>query len=287
VANPGSISKAGTYYIKATNTLNCYDIKPVNVGIEFVPVLTINDPLPRCASVDITASSVTLGSPVGLKYTYWRDAAAKIPLSNADGITESGTYYIRGATSADCNDIKPVNVVVYSLPLLDITDPPVANYPSTINIEDAFVKDPNLSYTYWMDADATSPLQNYSSISRSDTLYVKAVNANGCSVIKPVKIIINTPSQPEIFVPKAFAPMQSVNNRLYPILFDINKMLRFVVYNRWGVKVFETNDATPENGWDGTNNNTIQFLETYTWYAEGLDTKGKIVRRNGNTLLVR
>jgi gliding motility-associated-like protein len=47
-----------------------------------------------------------------------------------------------------------------------------------------------LTLTYWTDAAATLALSNPSSVG-GGTYYIKATNANGCSVIKPVIVVIN------------------------------------------------------------------------------------------------
>lgn len=285
--NPDAIRQSGIYYIKATNDVNCYDIKSVWVEVQALPVVRINEPPDACGSINLTSSALVSGSSAGLSYTYWKDALATIPLENPGNVTTGGTYYIKGSTSIGCYDVKPIMVKINPLPEFVVNTPAPVNYPKTINIEDLFVRNTGDNYSYWIEAAAVTPLPDYRSLARGGTFYIKSENRFGCLIVKPVYVVINTPSQPEIFVPKAFAPLQAVNNRLYPILFEVNQILKFAIYNRWGVKVFETQDPAPENGWDGTHNNEIQFLETYTWYAEGLDINGKIVRRNGNTLLVR
>jgi gliding motility-associated-like protein len=81
-------------------------------------VLSIQNPAPAClpTTVDITAAAVTAGSigvvPGGI--TYWKNAAADIPLTSppATAINVSGTYYIKSQTGPTCFDIKPVIVTV-------------------------------------------------------------------------------------------------------------------------------------------------------------------------------
>jgi gliding motility-associated-like protein len=65
------------------------------------------------------------------------------------------------------------------------------------------------------------------------------------------------------------------------------KLNYFKVFNRWGNLVFQTNDATPANGWNGKYNGTNQPAGTYTWIAEAVDADGNIIKRSGNILLIR
>jgi gliding motility-associated-like protein len=59
----------------------------------------------------------------------------------------------------------------------------------------------------------------------------------------------------------------------------------FVIFNRWGNKVFETKDI--EQGWDGKFNGQAQPMGTYIYYAEATTYKGKRFYKQGNILLIR
>ncbi len=107
---------ANTYYIKATNAAGCFDIKPVVVTVNPLPILVVNNPIAPCApgTVDITAAAVTTGTTAGVTLTYWTDVAATIPYATPT-VATANTYYIKATTAAGCVDIKPVVVAVNPL----------------------------------------------------------------------------------------------------------------------------------------------------------------------------
>jgi hypothetical protein len=79
------------------------------------PNLVITNPLTLCSGLiaNLKAASITSGSEAGMVYTYWKDAAASIPLSDAEATAAvAGTYYIKGTNQAGCFAIKPVVVTV-------------------------------------------------------------------------------------------------------------------------------------------------------------------------------
>jgi gliding motility-associated-like protein len=52
------------------------------------------------------------GNTNGLVYTYWKDAAATIPLTDPGAIGAAGTYYIKGSNVGGCSVIKSVTVTL-------------------------------------------------------------------------------------------------------------------------------------------------------------------------------
>jgi len=124
LASPNAVTVAGTYYIKLSNTVPvlCTVIQPVVVVFYPTPILIITNPAPVCSpnTVNITAASVTAGSSLtDATLSYWMDAAATIPLATPTAVAVSGTYYIKALTSDNCQDIKPVVVVIN--PLLPVS----------------------------------------------------------------------------------------------------------------------------------------------------------------------
>jgi gliding motility-associated-like protein len=108
----------------------------------------------------------------------------------------------------------------------------------------------------------------------------------GCQVVDTQLVKIN--GKKGIYVPRAFSPNgDGINDRLYPILVGIRELYYFRVYNRWGNLLFVTNSGNPASGWDGTFKGSLQPVETYTWVAEGIDIDGIVIKKSGNTVLLR
>ena len=54
-----------------------------------------------------------------------------------------------------------------------------------------------------------------------------------------------------VFVPNAFTPNHDGRNEIFrPLVFGQLVKYRFMIFNRWGQKIFETEDSL--QGWDGT-----------------------------------
>jgi len=77
---------------------------------------------------------------------------------------------------------------------LVITDPSPVCWPSSVDLTDPDIvsgSDADLTYTYWINAAATTTLVSSSSVRFSGTYYIKGTNPEGCSVISPVIVTIN------------------------------------------------------------------------------------------------
>jgi len=289
ITTPSKIAQSGVYYIKATNTNGCEKIGQVTVTINPLPELIITPPTEMCAPVkiDITAANVTAGSTNIATLTYWADKNATIVLATPKTVTDSGTYYIKATSPFGCETIEPVLVNIHTTPLVVIKNPTKVYVPATVDItakELVAGSTPNLTYTYWNNVEATDPVLDPKAVTKTGTYYIKGNNTY-CYDIKPVEVTVTI--IPEILVPKAFTPTGIDNKTLYPFLIGVKKLVTFKVFNRWGQLVFQTDSADPKNGWDGVYKGKIQFLDTFTWYAEGYDYVDKIVHKTGNTILLK
>jgi gliding motility-associated-like protein len=111
------------------------------------------------------------------------------------------------------------------------------------------------------------------------TQYVLNVTDDaGCEVSDSLLVTV---SAIELLIPTAFSPNgDGINDKFRVLNKDVVKF-NLQIYNRWGEKVYETND--PLDGWDGTYKGTKQPLGVYTWmcdYTMFGQTKGTLAKGN-------
>lgn len=110
-----------------------------------------------------------------------------------------------------------------------------------------------------------------------------AVNAFGChdTACNNIQAIV----VPKLDVPNAFTPLGPTSaSTIYVHGFGINTM-KWVIYNRWGQKVFETNDR--RRGWDGRFNGVVQPMDVYGYTLEVEFVDGEKLSRKGDITLIR
>lgn len=90
---------------------------------------------------------------------------------------------------------------------------------------------------------------------------------------------------PRLYVPNAFSP-DGINNIFKPIgVFTDKDNYQFIIYDRWGQKIFETIDYN--EGWDGTANGKKAEAGIYTYYIHITNAFNKTFIKRSTVMLVR
>ena len=94
--------------------------------------------------------------------------------------------------------------------------------------------------------------------------------------------------KPKLYVPTGFYPGSTVaeNKVLTPRGIFINSRdYTFIIYNRWGDKLFETNEIN--KGWDGTYNGVDSPQGVYTYFIKFTTADGREFEKRGTVTLIR
>ena len=88
-----------------------------------------------------------------------------------------------------------------------------------------------------------------------------------------------------IGVPNAFSPNGDGINDIITVEGKGIVEFNWIIYNRWGERVFETNDRN--QGWDGTYKGVLQEMDVYTYLLTGKLINGEDILLKGNITLLR
>lgn len=98
------------------------------------------------------------------------------------------------------------------------------------------------------------------------TFFITRQGTNGVCDLKKFSKKIEVGTRPDAF-PNAFTPNgDGVNDTYKPLFFCPVLTTHFIVFNRWGQKVFETRD--PDKAWDGKVNGKDAPSDVYGWRVE-------------------
>ncbi|HEX4852409.1 MAG TPA: PKD domain-containing protein, partial [Puia sp.] len=224
------------------------------------------------------------------------DGSTSTDFSPVHLYADTGAFTIRLTVidSATCNIIDSTSrsILVHSKPQAAFSDQPV---PPQVNTPTVFTNNSSPSATQfkWFFGDGDTlfrttrnipdtVIHQYNSTGTFQACLV-AYNQFGCTdtACAPVQALIN----PLLDVPNAFTPGRFGQNSIVRVRgFGIANMT-FRIYNRWGQKVFESNN--PNYGWDGNFNGKPQPMDVYAYTLDATFFDGKKTTRTGDITLIR
>lgn len=119
------------------------------------------------------------------------------------------------------------------------------------------------------------------------TVRLIVTNQFGCTDTSERLALLYVAAEGRVLVPNAFTPNGDGNNDNFkPVLTGVtDSAYKFQVFDRWGIKIFET--TNPDDAWDGTYMNKPAILDAYIWLINGRFVDGTVFEEKGNVTLLR
>ena len=259
----------------------CSDSDEVELNVKAADFITLPADTAICPGDTISVDMTIVG---GAKF-YW------LPDFNISSVSSKQPriwpvadqkYSVYGIDSLGCFDTAHLNITVRPRAIIDM--------PRTVTIYpgESYTVDPggNCLYYTWFPPLGLSnaDISNPSVSPKVNTRYiVHGRTEAGCIVTDSLDVLVKNDSYLDL--PNAFTPGKRTNGTLKIVRRGIADLKVFAVYNRWGNKVFETNDIN--QGWDGTYNGEIQPMGVYLYTIEAITPTGQQFRKQGNVTMIR
>ena len=276
---------SGKYYVTVKDSKGCKDLDTVLLSSLDTLKLKMSHLNVLCYDSCIgAATAAAYGGTPSYSYEWSNGSTASTVMYLCPG-----TYYV---TATDNHSCTAVDTVI--LPASATYPPGVYAYAD--NKEIYITQSTGLhttivsGYTYsWSPPTGLSnpDISNPVATPTATTTYIVTVKDQyGCSTMDTVTInVIEVPcNESEIFVPNAFSPGSSNNSILY-VKSNVLKSIYFVIYDRWGEKVFESNDIA--TGWDGTYKGKACDPGVFDYYMKATCINNKEFIKKGNITLIR
>lgn len=207
------------------------------------------------------------------------DTTIANPIAHPETTTE---YLMIAKDIHGCTDSQLVKVSVHSAAVLAMPDS-VNIYPGeSYHIEPAT----NALHFSWFPPSGLSANNIADPVAQPEVrtrYFVTATTEYGCPVSDSIDILVK---QTVIDIPNAFTPNGNGTNSIFkPSKRGIAKLKSFMIFNRWGQKVFESTDI--DKGWDGTFHDKAQPIGVYIYNIEAVTDSGQTFSRQGNVTLIR
>ncbi len=280
-----------------TVSVRVVDCRPITV----VSYTTANENDTICARSCITFMNLTdtlAGSPQTFTWSFAGGAPATSTLANPTVcynlpgeydviLTVENPYPINGGGSSGIKGISKF-IKVVDIPNVTISPPGQLSSNQYINFGGTAVLSGTGAYSYIWDppyniSSLTNPNVTVSPI--QTTQYVLwGYNSKQCFSSDTVNVIVIKDCG-EMYVPNAFSPNGDGHNDDLKVMGICLESMTFMVFNRWGEKIFETTDQ--RLGWDGTYKEKEVESGVYVYRLEGKTFDGKGFSSKGNVTLLR
>jgi len=274
------VSTAGTYSVTVTNINSCSGTASVSITLTNQLDATITPVGPFCAN----------------------DAAINLQANDAggtwsgNGITNptngtfnpqsagAGTHTITYTISGNCGDTDSYDILVFSIPAFTT----VIEHESCSGANDGSIiltaNSGTPPYIYLWGNNSTEP----SLIGLTPGSYTFIISDNnGCTITGEESILSSgiDCNAPHVFVPSIFSPNGDGQNDVLYVRGEGIEFMQFVVFSRWGQKLFESTNQSL--GWDGTFKGKNLDPGVYVYYLEITFTNAEKITLHGDVTLIR
>ncbi|MDX1912673.1 MAG: PKD domain-containing protein [Saprospiraceae bacterium] len=285
-----SVPPPGVYYVRATNGAECSAIDSIVLDLAMVEIQTIPNDNDICAGEEAALMVDNLHPEQTLTYV-WSPTLPNGPNQIVSPL-ENTTYSVIAMNEYGCSDtlLFSVNVTNVSVTAEVTGLDTLTNDETTTLLATPGGNGVIVSYE-WSPAGSLSDPNSAQTEAypKEDQVYTVLVTTiDGCTDTAQVAVYYRQSpcEKPYIFIPNTFTPNGDNKNDLFIVRGnDINE-LRFIVWNRWGEIVFETNDPNTQ-GWDGTYKGVDLTPDSYAWYVWLTCGNGDVFEDKGNVTLLK
>lgn len=141
------------------------------------------------------------------------------------------------------------------------------------------------NFTAMAQWGTTSQWENLGAVATTSNYGFPGLTKTGIYNFSTTPFALSSEVGASVFVPNVFSPNGDGFNDVLRIRGKGIEELQFIVFNRWGEKVFETSDVN--SGWDGTYNGEPMNLSVFVYVLKGKYKNGKFFDVKGNVTLMR
>lgn len=231
-------------------------------------------------------SGIQLTAPIAVNASvqWYKDSIAVVGATgrqfNVPPNANSASYNVRISYPTGCIISSPVNISKSNIDKLSLGADTVICSGETLRLRS------NISTTNyrWQDGSRDSIFV----VKQSGTYSLTLTDDIGCSSTSSINVKVQLCSDCKVEIPNAFTPNGDGRNDVFKILSSCLMINHFSlkVYNRWGQKIFETNQV--EKGWTGKLKDIDATPGTYMYQLQyskyGSDS---IIKKGGILVLIR
>ncbi len=260
-------TSSGIYYDTFITALGCDSVIQTNLTVSPKPLPNLGPDGNLCGN-----NNSALIRPGSFTSYLWQDNSTQPDYV----VNNPGKYWVTVTNANNCSATDTITVTrIDTLPRNFLPPGEELCYGNVVRIQ----APPYFTYQW-----STGSISDFTDISKFGTYYLTVQDFNGCygtdSITIKRKNCIYTA------IPNAFTPDgNSLNDIFKPTINQEVQNFSFIVFNRYGQKVFETHEYG--KGWDGTLKGKAQPAGSYVYNIKYTNILGAEIVEHGAVLLIR
>jgi large repetitive protein len=253
----------GTYWVQASNG-QCSAKDSITISMNQYPAPNLGNDTTLCQG-----QSVTLNGGAATTFLWSNNSTTSSIIASAQG-----TYWVQ-TSNGQCSSSDSITISVNQYPAPNLGNDTTLCQGQTVTLNGG------AATTYlWSNGSNASTII----ISSQGTYWVQASNEQ-CSASDTLNLLISD-CEVEIEMPNVFTPNNDgVNDNFIPIKYKGISNANLVIYNRWGQKVFNTDDFML--GWNGTYKDNNCAAGTYFWMVQYTTNFNETKELKGHLTLIK
>jgi gliding motility-associated-like protein len=259
----------GTYSVSAIDVYGCNINDTFQIGALQPPPVALDKDIVLCIG-----QSKTIDAGAGYTSYLWNTGSTDQTIN----ISSTGIYWVTVKDITGCPGSDTTIVDNVEQPPSDFLPADTficSNFPVKLDSKNVFS-------TYLWNTGSTN---KYITVTKPGIYSLTISDINDC-IATDSTIVKDSACKEAVYVPSAFTPNGDGKNDIFkPVIFGIVLQYQFLIYNRWGQKVFESNN--PSAGWDGTLNSAPQQSGTFIWQLQVQLNGESLIKESGTLVLIR
>jgi len=254
------INAYGTYWVNSTDSQGCIEIDTFYITKAMPPVVTVLKDTAQCANA---VSTIIINATDTSVVNYnWNDGTTN-PIKT---LNDSGIYWVDYAFTDFCISRDSFAYNINKIPIINLGG------DTTFCLGNLSLKALNPSSHYlWSMGQTSSEI----TVTAPNTYWVKVTNQYGC-INSDTLVVYPELNLFDFVMPNIVTP----NNDDINDFIDFSKYqfssLQLEIYNRWGVKIFESKD--PSCTWKPTEDDGTYYYVVQYIINCGIETQNKTLK---------
>jgi gliding motility-associated-like protein len=263
------IKQEGQYIVTAKTAAGCKTSDTLSiVKVWPKPILTLDHNTSLCMG---TTKRLEPGNFVSY---LWQDGST----NNSFDVDNTGIFFVTVKDEHNCfntDTVKILNLLAVPSSFLS-ADTAICSYgQSVLQALNQYPK------YLWSSGEMTASI----TVDKPGKYWLQVTDKFACIGKDTINISLKDCME-GFYIPTAFTPNRDGKNDIFkPLIFGNIVFFEWVVYNRYGEKVFSS--SLPGQGWDGMYKGTEQVVGTYTWQCRFRIAGQPQQTKSGTVMLIR